>query len=200
MPSCQAICKCSMFCFCKTVVIMFSNNYDCLICFQQGDGVPATRKGACANHVKDINRFFKVIIVMKLVFAIPFLCCWWFKVIASFFMSVCLSTIDGFVEIIFERKKKLLFDALSEINFYFVYHYNDQIDTFCFNVVATSCFYLWLHYCYYHFPKCTSFFTNITGKDAFFCILILSEVIVIEIEVIMILHLLHFQRKSIKIC
>ena len=29
-------------------------------CFQQGEGVPATRKGACANHVKDINRFFKV--------------------------------------------------------------------------------------------------------------------------------------------
>ncbi|XP_078484092.1 drebrin-like protein B isoform X2 [Ciona intestinalis] len=25
----------------------------------QGEGVPATRKGACANHVKDINRFFK---------------------------------------------------------------------------------------------------------------------------------------------
>ncbi|XP_076804643.1 drebrin-like protein B isoform X1 [Clavelina lepadiformis] len=25
----------------------------------QGDGVPATRKGACANHVKDVNRFFK---------------------------------------------------------------------------------------------------------------------------------------------
>uniref|UniRef100_H2XPL3 Drebrin-like a n=1 Tax=Ciona intestinalis TaxID=7719 RepID=H2XPL3_CIOIN len=25
----------------------------------QGEGVPATRKGACANHVKDVNRFFK---------------------------------------------------------------------------------------------------------------------------------------------
>nr|CAB3236282.1 drebrin-like protein [Phallusia mammillata] len=30
-----------------------------LIIVWQGDGVPATRKGACANHVKDITRFFK---------------------------------------------------------------------------------------------------------------------------------------------
>ena len=27
---------------------------------QQGEGVPATRKGSCANHVRDVKRFFKV--------------------------------------------------------------------------------------------------------------------------------------------
>jgi len=30
-----------------------------LLIIWQGDGVPATRKGSCANHVRDVKRFFK---------------------------------------------------------------------------------------------------------------------------------------------
>lgn len=27
---------------------------------QQGEGVPSSRKGVCANHVRDVEKFFKV--------------------------------------------------------------------------------------------------------------------------------------------
>merc|ERR1712096_415658 len=30
-----------------------------LLIIWQGEGVPATRKGSCANHVRDVKRFFK---------------------------------------------------------------------------------------------------------------------------------------------
>ena len=28
--------------------------------FQQGEGVPSSRKGVCANHVRDVEKFFRV--------------------------------------------------------------------------------------------------------------------------------------------
>ena len=35
-------------------------------CFKQGEGVPSSRKGVCANHVRDVERFFKVCLLLLL--------------------------------------------------------------------------------------------------------------------------------------
>ncbi len=43
---------------------------------KQGEGVPSSRKGTCANHVRDVERFFRVSITVSLFLYIPYVVAW----------------------------------------------------------------------------------------------------------------------------